>query len=274
MEANNFIFDEKKFTMVINIIIGSIGIIKPKATFLFSFSLLTIAKFFETTTTILRIFKMKFFELLSMVGFLAIITYAFTNVGYYFMKEQFKGLKVSFSDETTDVCKNLISCFVFFFNNSVRVGGGVSELLNKVPYSDVNTYVFRWFFDLLFFIMVNLMLLNMVNGVIITPFGQIREEKDEMEEDIKNRCFICSIDRSIFQQHLLTFDEHKKNSHNIKSYLEYLIYLKNKLDKDMDRDEKWLRDCIQNKDISCFPIKMALDDEGKLIEEEIYDHDR
>jgi len=111
----------------------------------------------------------------------------------------------------------------------------------------------------------------MVNGVIITPFGQIREENDEMMEDVKNRCFICSIDRSIFQQHLLTFEDHKKNSHNIMSYIEYLVYLSNKLDRDQDFDEKWIKTCIDLKDISCFPIKKALDDEGKLIEERIYE---
>jgi len=271
MEFYLFFSDVKKFPMVINIVVGSLGIINPNATFLFSLSLLTIAKFFETTRTIIRIFQMKFSELLSMVGFLIIITYAFTNIGYYFLPDQFENIPISYSDQTTNVCQNLISCFVFHFNNSVRVGGGVSELLNKVPYSNLSVYVGRWFFDLFFFIIINLMLLNMVNGVIITPFGQIREENDEMMEDVKNRCFICSIDRSIFQQHLLTFEDHKKNSHNIMSYIEYLVYLSNKLDRDQDFDEKWIKTCIDLKDISCFPIKKALDDEGKLIEERIYE---
>jgi len=173
--------------------------------------------------------------------------------------------------ENEDVCSNLVQCFFFFFNNCVRIGGGVGDYLDKLSYTNLGLFYGRYFFDLSYFLLINVMLLNMVNGVIISPFGQIREEDDAKKEDIENKCFVCSIDRSVFQQHLITFEDHKSNSHNIKSYIEYLIYLTNKPDKDLDAYEFWLRDMIRNKDISCFPIKKALDDEGKVIEEKTAD---
>ena len=55
----------------------------------------------------------------------------------------------------------------------------------------MNSYFIRWITDIIFYITVILLLLNMINGVIVSTFSQIRELSQIKEEDINEKCFIC-----------------------------------------------------------------------------------
>jgi hypothetical protein len=62
-------------------------------------------------------------------------------------------------------------------------------------------------FDILFFIVIITIILNVVFGIIIDSFAQLRENDNFRDQDIKNNCFICNLDRytvSLF--HLIHFD--------------------------------------------------------------------
>ncbi len=38
-------------------------------------------------------------------------------------------------------------------------------------------------------------MINIVAGIVIDKFGDLRETLDEFNEDLENYCFICGIDR-------------------------------------------------------------------------------
>lgn len=50
-------------------------------------------------------------------------------------------------------------------------------------------------YDLLFFIVLIIIVLNLIFGVIIDTFGDLRTEKNEKEDILKNTCFICGLER-------------------------------------------------------------------------------
>lgn len=52
-------------------------------------------------------------------------------------------------------------------------------------------FVFRVIYDLLFFFVVIIIVLNLIFGVIIDTFADLRSEKQQKETDLKNTCFIC-----------------------------------------------------------------------------------
>jgi len=54
---------------------------------------------------------------------------------------------------------------------------------------------FRAIFDLSFFIIVIIIGLNIIFGIIVDTFSQLRDEKNFIEEDNKRVCFICSLQR-------------------------------------------------------------------------------
>lgn len=49
----------------------------------------------------------------------------------------------------------------------------------------------RVIYDLLFFFMVIIIVLNLIFGVIIDTFADLRSEKQKKEEILKTTCFIC-----------------------------------------------------------------------------------
>jgi len=106
----------------------------------------------------------------------------------------------------------------------------------------------------------------MINGIIISPFGEQREKDDEKRNDINNKCYICSLEKIFLQRHKINFKKHNQIDHNIKNYLEFLDYLYSKDEKDLELNEAYIRESIFLNDISCFPIGKCLDDKGETIE--------
>lgn len=54
-----------------------------------------------------------------------------------------------------------------------------------------STYTARVIYDLLFYFVVIVIVLNLIFGVIIDTFADLRTEKQHREETLRNTCFIC-----------------------------------------------------------------------------------
>jgi hypothetical protein len=145
-----------------------------------------------------------------------------------------------------------------YFNYGIRSGGGIGDLLENKFIEYQSIYWIRWVSDMLFYVSIILLVLNMINGIIITTFSSIREENDNKEEDINNKCFICSLDRVEFEKRKVSFVDHCKKEHCVRTYITYLISTKLKNPKDLDADENYVLDCIKKREISCFPVGVSL----------------
>ena len=55
----------------------------------------------------------------------------------------------------------------------------------------------RVVYDLLFFFIVIIIVLNLIFGVIIDTFADLRSEKQTKDEILRNSCFICGMDGHI-----------------------------------------------------------------------------
>ena len=51
-----------------------------------------------------------------------------------------------------------------------------------------------------FHVMVTTILMNIIFGIIIDTFAELREKEQETEQEIQGRCFICGIERFRFDQ--------------------------------------------------------------------------
>lgn len=88
-------------------------------------------------------------------------------------------------------CKMLNYC-------RLRSGGGISEVLEPADPASPD-YAARVIFDLSFFIVIIVILINLIFGVIIDTFSELRDERESILEDIHNYCFICSLERDKLQ---------------------------------------------------------------------------
>jgi inositol 1,4,5-triphosphate receptor type 1 len=81
-------------------------------------------------------------------------------------------------------------CIVTTLNNGLRNGGGIGDIL-RTPSSSEPLFIFRVVYDLLFFFIVIIITLNLIFGVIIDTFGDLRQEKQKKDYTLKYTCFIC-----------------------------------------------------------------------------------
>mmetsp|Transcript_2988 Transcript_2988/g.401 ORF Transcript_2988/g.401 Transcript_2988/m.401 type:complete len:108 (+) Transcript_2988:126-449(+) len=96
--------------------------------------------------------------------------YIFSVFGYRYFAD--------FYDHTMDIdfvtyCESLFDCFLSTFNNGIRYGGGIGEALHP-PLKESGLYWQRMVFDILFFVVIVLMLLNIIFGIIIDTFAELR----------------------------------------------------------------------------------------------------
>mmetsp|Transcript_34992 Transcript_34992/g.31538 ORF Transcript_34992/g.31538 Transcript_34992/m.31538 type:complete len:188 (+) Transcript_34992:585-1148(+) len=105
-----------------------------------------------------------------------------------------------------------------------------------------------------------ILLLNLIFGMIIDAFGELRDQKRFNEEDSKNVCFICGLDRSEYERHA-NFEEHIREEHQPWAYINYLAYLKRKYEQnrlEMTYVENNVYEKYLDKDYSWIPIARSL----------------
>ena len=163
---------------------------------------------------------------------------------------------------------NLITCFIYHFNEGTRTGGGIGDYLTIKSWEDIGTFMGRWFIDLIYFTSVILLLLNMINGIIVSTFSALREDSEKKQHDIENRCYICSIDKAEFEKRKISFERHVRNEHNVRDYINFILYLKLTSNKDLDANQGQIKEQINDRDINVFPIFRAKVLGDKKIEKE------
>lgn len=78
------------------------------------------------------------------------------------------------------VCNNLKSCFFTVLNIGLRAGGGIAEHMKVLDMNnDTYNYYGKMTFDLLFFMFVNIVSLNIIFGIIIDTFAELRTDQRE-----------------------------------------------------------------------------------------------
>eukprot|EP00061_Rhincodon_typus_P018045 g47044.t1 len=93
-------------------------------------------------------------------------------------------------EDSEHTCETLLMCIITVLSHGLRSGGGVGDVLRK-PSKEEPLFAARVIYDLLFFFMVIIIVLNLIFGVIIDTFADLRSEKQKKEEVLKTTCFIC-----------------------------------------------------------------------------------
>uniref|UniRef100_A0A8C9NSR0 Inositol 1,4,5-trisphosphate receptor n=1 Tax=Serinus canaria TaxID=9135 RepID=A0A8C9NSR0_SERCA len=154
-------------------------------------------------------------------------------------------------------CDTLLMCIVTVLNHGLRNGGGVGDILRK-PSKDESLFPARVVYDLLFFFIVIIIVLNLIFGVIIDTFADLRSEKQKKEEILKTTCFICGLERDKFDNKTVSFEEHIKYEHNMWNYLYFIVLVRVKNKTDYTGPESYVAQMIKNKNLDWFPRMRAM----------------
>lgn len=119
-------------------------------------------------------------------------------------------------------------------------------------------FVARVIYDLLFFFIVIIIVLNLIFGVIIDTFADLRSEKQQKELILKNTCFICGLNRSAFDNKTVSFEEHIKSEHNMWHYLYFVVLIKVKDPTEFTGPESYVNDMVKSSVLDWFPRLRAI----------------
>ncbi|KAJ0060966.1 hypothetical protein NL108_003272, partial [Boleophthalmus pectinirostris] len=191
--------------------------------FFFAAHLLDIAMGFKTLRTILSSVTHNGKQLVLTVGLLAVVVYLYTVVAFNFFR---KFYNKSDEDEPDMKCDDMMTCYLFHMYVGVRAGGGIGDELEDPAGDPYELY--RILFDITFFFFVIVILLAIIQGLIIDAFGELRDQQEQVKEDMETKCFICGIGNDYFDRTPHGFETHTLQEHNLANYLFFLMYLINK----------------------------------------------
>ncbi|XP_078504129.1 ryanodine receptor 2 [Lissotriton helveticus] len=192
--------------------------------FFFAAHLLDIAMGFKTLRTILSSVTHNGKQLVLTVGLLAVVVYLYTVVAFNFFR---KFYNKSEDGESPDMkCDDMLTCYMFHMYVGVRAGGGIGDEIVDPAGDEYEIY--RIIFDITFFFFVIVILLAIIQGLIIDAFGELRDQQEQVKEDMETKCFICGIGNDYFDTVPHGFETHTLQEHNLANYLFFFMYLINK----------------------------------------------
>ncbi|XP_078788602.1 ryanodine receptor 2 isoform X2 [Oryzias latipes] len=218
--------------------------------FFFAAHLLDIAMGFKTLRTILSSVTHNGKQLVLTVGLLAVVVYLYTVVAFNFFR---KFYNKSDDIDTQDMkCNDMLTCYMFHMYVGVRAGGGIGDEIED-PAGD-EFEVERIIFDITFFFFVIVILLAIIQGLIIDAFGELRDQQEQVKEDMETKCFICGIGSEYFDAVPHGFETHTLQEHNLANYLFFLMYLINKDETEHTGQESYVWKMYQERCWEFFPV--------------------
>ncbi|KAM8832098.1 ryanodine receptor 3 isoform 4-T4 [Spinachia spinachia] len=217
--------------------------------FFFAAHLLDIAMGIKTLRTILSSVTHNGKQLMLTVGLLAVVVYLYTVVAFNFFRKFYN--KSEDEDEPDMKCDDMMTCYLFHMYVGVRAGGGIGDELED-PAGDVYE-LYRILFDITFFFFVIVILLAIIQGLIIDAFGELRDQQEQVKEDMETKCFICGIGNDYFDRTPHGFETHTLQEHNLANYLFFLMYLINKDETEHTGQESYVWKLYQERCWDFFP---------------------
>lgn len=160
------------------------------------------------------------------------------------------------------MCDTLFMCIITTLNRGLRNGGGIGDVLRS-PSPLEPHYLSRVLYDMLFFFLLIVITLNLIFGVIIDTFADLRSQKQQKDETLRNTCFICGLERSAFNNKATSFDEHIRYEHNMWHYLYFIVLVRVKNPTEFTGPESYVAKMIQEKKLDWFPRMRAMSLDGK-----------
>uniref|UniRef100_A0AAR2LQ41 Ryanodine receptor 1 n=1 Tax=Pygocentrus nattereri TaxID=42514 RepID=A0AAR2LQ41_PYGNA len=217
--------------------------------FFFACHLLDIAMGVKTLRTILSSVTHNGKQLVMTVGLLAVVVYLYTVVAFNFFR---KFYNMSEDEDEPDMkCDDMMTCYLFHMYVGVRAGGGIGDEIEDPAGDEYELY--RVVFDITFFFFVIVILLAIIQGLIIDAFGELRDQQEQVREDMETKCFICGIGSDYFDTTPHGFETHTLEEHNLANYMFFLMYLINKDETEHTGQESYVWKMYQERCWDFFP---------------------
>ena len=248
-------------TLVFEFIVSLIAAILKRGEIIYAFLLLPIIDLNKLIKNIIVSVKLFYSEVSLTFFFMAIIIYIFSNFAFFFFNEDYEK-EIEYQED--NLCKTLVFCFLNAMDSGLRARGGIGDSGKKISFlTRKSHYLKRIIMDDFFFILIVITAIDLVFGIIIRAFANLRDMEQKHENDRKNHCFICHVNKNSLEKNRQNFEEHRNKIHFIWNYVDYMITLKFSDVHDLNAINSYASEKLVNKDISWLPTYKDLETKGK-----------
>nr|XP_022345635.1 inositol 1,4,5-trisphosphate receptor type 3-like isoform X6 [Crassostrea virginica] len=194
---------------------------------------------------------------LLMVALLGLaVFFCYSLISFAFFREVF------FKEADGRHCRTVYQCFVTMIHHGFV--DSPYTTFEALMDDDFDKVIHVTVFDVTFFILVTTVGLNIIFGIIVDTFSQLRDAKWEIDKDMMNNCFICSRESYDFERHGGGFERHVRMEHYQWAYLFFFLHLDETRPNDYTALELHVFNQLQFNVYDFFPLNRAL----SLINEE------
>ncbi|ESO83880.1 hypothetical protein LOTGIDRAFT_236387 [Lottia gigantea] len=154
-------------------------------------------------------------------------------------------------------CNTMIECFITVIHHGLS-DGMYNTLEGQLSGASFPRTIEVAVYDVTFFIIITTIGLNIIFGIIVDTFSELRDSKWQIDNDMKSNCFICSRENYDFERQALGFSHHVKKEHNQWAYLFFFIYLDETRPNDYSALELYVHKMRCNNSLDFFPLNRAL----------------
>jgi hypothetical protein len=237
-----------------NLLAALVALFLPNGLYLYVFHLLDLLLRSPIAMSIVKAISHNWQHLAMTAALAMLVVYCYSIIGFLFFQHFFAE-----SEEAENECATLMQCFVTTFYKGLRQGGGIGDAMQPPVISWSFASVFRILFDISFWVLCIMILLNSFLGKIMDTFGELREADEKLQEELYARCFICGIKQEEFDRaEDRGFALHTALQHNVVNYFYFLVYLQSKEVSKLTGPEARILEQIKKQDPSFFPLQRAL----------------
>ena len=215
----------------------------------YSFLLLDVIKQTPELINVLNSVTQNFRQLILTMWLEVILIYLFTIISFVTYSQYY-------ITDNNLYCGDLWNCFFSTLQMGIRNGGDFMDLA-----MDEN-YWTRMLYDMMFWLINIIILMNVIFGIIIDTFAELRDGRTQVLEDIHNCCYVCGNERSQIELKGAGWSYHFMREHSVFAYLSFLIYIGEKKVYNCSGLEKHCKECFDRMDTSFMPKSSILMEGG------------
>jgi len=164
------------------------------------------------------------------------------------------GLGVPGSQQMS-TCPNLMICFFETLDQGLRSGDIVDAVFDSASFENGLSYADRVVFGMMFFLVVGVVLFDIVTGIILDKFGELREDSAARADYFSSTAFISGIENSAYEEvdSSFKFDVLNEEDQNRWAYVYFLAHLAKKSRAEYNGAETMVFKAIEGNDTSWMP---------------------
>lgn len=141
----------------------------------YSFHLLDVINRIPTLQNVIKSVTSNIGQLSLTLMLLMIIVYVFTSMTFFYLQDNMYDLGINAYDSDIvgeNNCLTMAQCYISMLDKGLRNGGGIGDITESIHFNDQREkYFIKLFHDLAFFVVVNVIMLNVLFGIIIDTFA-------------------------------------------------------------------------------------------------------